>query len=104
MPFIVSGITRDRATGDPLGDCDVYLFKFTGGVPALVDSGVSDGGGAYSLDADDDDPAYMVVSFNEDADPDVAGVTARNLVPVEAPAAFPNNTMGSPEYFFFFAP
>lgn len=58
----VDGTTKDNA-GASLAGCDVYLLKETGDAFDFVSHAVSDGSGDYALDAFDDDPTHVVVSF-----------------------------------------
>lgn len=81
MAFTVSGTTRDKSTGDPLGNCDVYLLKFSSDTFTQIDFGTSDGSGEYSLTAGDGDSAYCVLAFDDSGSPAVAGTTARALTP-----------------------
>lgn len=86
MAYVVEGVTRDKATGDPVGDSQVYLLKYNSGTNAFtqVSAGTSDGGGNFSLIADDDEPSYAVLAFDELGSPSVvvSGITRRDLTPI----------------------
>ncbi len=88
MAYTVSGITRNRVDSSPLPAAAVYLLKFNSGTDTFtqVDSGVSNGSGAYSLDAADGDAAYAVLAFDDDGAPVLTGVTRRDLTPGLTPS------------------
>jgi hypothetical protein len=72
----ISGVTRSY-TGAALGGCVVMLFRTA--TDELVESGVSDGSGAFSFGNVGPGQSYYVVAYLPGS-PDVAGTTVNTLV------------------------
>lgn len=102
MAFVVTGTTTDAVTTAAIASCDVYLWRFGAGLPTCEDSAVSDGAGAFSLDAPDGDSIYSVAAYDPTGAPVMTGLSARDITPDEVLGAFPDNTSGASEYFFFY--
>lgn len=79
--FRIAGTTRD-GVGDPLGNCDVLLFRTNEDV--LVAEGVSDGGGAFSLFVDTGNSGnfYLVAYLAGATDRATTSVNTLTLEPV----------------------
>lgn len=76
-PVTVTGVTKNAA-GTALGGCLVAIYATP--TNAVIETGVSDGSGNYTLSANVSGP-YYVVAYLAGA-PDVEGTTVNTLVGV----------------------